>query len=174
MFKVNDYIIYGGSGVCKVLEIGVQSINKDEKERQYYKLQPIYESGSTVYTPVDNDKVVMRKIISKEEANKLIDNISSIQVISFDDDKMCEQKYKEAVHAYDCKELISLIKTSYLRKEVRLSEGKKNTATDDKYLKMAEEYLYGEFAISLDMPKEQVKDFIAQTVNPMQSSEEEN
>jgi len=164
MFEVDGYIIYGGNGVCRVLDIGIPDINIADKKRQYYTLQQVYEKGSTIYTPVDNDKVIMRKIISKEEANDLINNIQSIEVLCFDDDVMPEEKYKEVMHKYDCKEWIKIIKTSYLRKEERLAEGKKGTAIDDKYLKMAEEYLYGEFAISLNMPKEQVKDFIVQAV----------
>ena len=164
MFEVDGYIIYGGNGVCRVLDIGIPDINIADKKRQYYTLQQVYEKGSTIYTPVDNDKVIMRKIISKEEANDLINNIQSIEVLCFDDDAIPEEKYKEVMHKYDCKEWIKIIKTSYLRKEERLAEGKKGTAIDDKYLKMAEEYLYGEFAISLNMPKEQVKDFIVQAV----------
>ncbi|SHK27301.1 transcriptional regulator, CarD family [Clostridium cavendishii DSM 21758] len=169
MFKINDYVVYGGNGVCKVLGIGTPSINGADKERQYYRLKPIYENGSIIYTPVDNEKVVMRRIISKEEAKALINNITSMEVLYFEDDKMRQEKYKEVMHTYDCMELIKIIKTSYLRKEERLAEGKRNTATDDKYLKMAEECLYGEFAIALDMPKDQVKDFIIQTVENMGS-----
>lgn len=164
MFKVNDYIICGGNGVCKVVDIGVPNINTGREKEQYYKLDPIYENGSTVYMPVNSDKVVMRKIMSKEDANDLINSISSIETIQFDDDKMCQQKYKEAMSKYDCKEWIKVVKTSYLRKEERLSEGKKSTSTDDKYLKMAEEYLFGEFAISLDIPKENVHDYIAEQI----------
>lgn len=102
----------------------------------------------------------------------MIKNIPSIEILSFDDDKMLEEKYKEAMHTYDCKELIKIIKTSHLRKEERLVEGKKNTATDDKYLKMAEEYLLGELAISLNMPKEQVEDLIVEEVKHIHNSEE--
>lgn len=169
MFKVDDYIVYGGNGVCRVLSKGVPTIHGADKERQYYKLQPIYENGSIIYTPVDNDKVVMRKTISKDEAIDLIKNIPSIEILYFDDEKMREEKYKEVIHAYNCRELIKVIKTSYLRKEERLAEGKKNIATDDKYLKMAEEYLYGELAISLNISKEQVRDFIVQTVENINS-----
>lgn len=160
MFQLDDYIIYGGNGVCRVLGIGIPTINGADKERQYYRLQPIYENESIIYTPVDNEKVIMRKVISKEETNELINNMPSIEILYFDDDKMREEKYKEVMRTYDCKELIKIIKTSYLRKEERLAEGKKNTATDDKYLKIAEECLYGELAVSLSIPKEQVEDFI--------------
>lgn len=172
MFKVDDYIVYGGNGVCRVLDIGTPAINEIDKKRQYYTLQPIYQNESTVYTPVDNEKVVIRKTISKEEANELINNIPSIEILWLEDDKMREEKYKEVMSKYDCKEWIKIIKTSYLRSEKRLAEGKKITALDEKYLKNAEEYLYGELAISLGISKEQVENYIVQQVNNMLNSEE--
>lgn len=164
MFKVDDYIICGGNGVCKVMHIGVPNINMANNKRQYYKLQPIYENMSVVYIPIDNEKIFMRKIISKEEANDIMSNIKSIQVLSFENYNVREDKYKEVMHTYDCKELIRIIKTSYLKKEERLAEGKKNTAADNKYLKIAEDYLFGELSISLDRPKEEIENFIVESV----------
>ena len=43
----------------------------------------------------------------------------------------------------------------------RIAEGKKVTASDERYFHMAEESLYGEFAIALGIEREEVKDFIA-------------
>lgn len=174
MFQVDDYIVYGGNGVCRILDIGIPGINGTDKKRQYYTLQPIYQNGSTVYAPVDNDKVVVRKLISKEEANELINNIPSIEILLFEDDKMLEEKYKEVMRKYDCKEWIKIIKTSYLRKKKRLAEGKKVEVMDEKYLKKAEEYLFGELAIPLNISKEQVEDFIVKQVKHMLNSEEKD
>lgn len=164
MFEVNEYIVCGGNGVCKVIDIGIPSMSICDTDNQYYKLEPIYENGSTLYIPVNNEKVVMRKILSKDEVNELIKDMDSIDLLIFDNEREYEQKYKEIMRKYDCKDLIKIIKTSYLRKKERLAEGKKGTTTDEKYLKMAEDYLYGEFAIALNIPKEDVKDFIEKEV----------
>ena len=42
----------------------------------------------------------------------------------------------------------------------RTAEGKKVTASDSKYFHLAEESLCGELAISLDMNKDEVKDYL--------------
>ena len=47
----------------------------------------------------------------------------------------------------------------------RQSEGKKMTAADMKYIHIAEESLCGELAISLDMDKDEVKNYIATRVD---------
>ena len=60
----------------------------------------------------------------------------------------------------DCRELIRIIKTIYYRMQSRIAEGKKITASDEKYFHLAEDRLYGEFAIILGMERDQVRDFI--------------
>ena len=65
MFKVNDYIIYGNFGVCQVTDIGVR---EEEDNKLFYTLVPCNMAGSTILTPVDNEHVVMRAIMTKEEA----------------------------------------------------------------------------------------------------------
>ena len=59
-----------------------------------------------------------------------------------------------------CEEWIKIIKTIYLRKQKRLEAGRKVTAVDAKYFRMAEDNLYGELAISLDMPRSEVGTYI--------------
>ena len=46
----------------------------------------------------------------------------------------------------------------------RLAEGKKMTASDEKYFHLAQESLYGEFAVTLGMERDQVQDFISEKV----------
>ena len=59
-----------------------------------------------------------------------------------------------------CREWVKIIKTIYQRKQRRLEAGRKVTAVDAKYFRIAEDNLYGELAISLNMAKDQVEDYI--------------
>lgn len=160
MFKVGEYIVYGMNGVCRVEEIGPMTLSGIENDKEYYTLLPLYTKGSMVYTPVDNQKVVMRPIISKQEACTLIDEMKEMQPIEVTDDKRRELAYKEALKSCDCKELIRIINTALKRKEERQAQGKKMSACDERYLKQAQDSLYGEFAISLKMEKNEVEDYI--------------
>lgn len=160
MFNIGEYIVYGVNGVCRVEEIGPMSLNGVESDKVYYTLLPLYTRGSRVFTPVDNQKVVMRPVISKQEACQLIDDMQSIDEIEVVDDKHRELAYKEAVKSCDCRELIRIINTALKRKEERLAQGKKMSACDERYLKQALDTLYGEFAISLKIEKGEVQDFI--------------
>lgn len=160
MFEIGDYIIYGNQGVCKVEDIGPMNMGGIKTERLYYTLLPIYISGSKVYTPTDNEKVILRAVISKDEAKQLLEEIPELEQIDVLDEKSREQLYKDALASCDCRELVKIIKTLYLRRQERLEDGKKVTAVDERYFKMAEDSLYGELAIALDMEREKVESYM--------------
>ena len=69
------------------------------------------------------------------------------------------------------KKIVKIIKTLYVRQEQKLAEGKKNTAGDEKYFHIAEERLYGELAISLDMDKKDVKEYVEKRVAELAGTE---
>lgn len=164
MFEVKDYIIYGSHGVCKVKAVGKLDTAGMGKDRLYYTLEPVYENGSKIFTPVDNEKVMIRAVISKEEAIELIDDIKNIDTLWITNEKRREFDYKEAFQKNDCRELVKIIKTIHTRKQIRIAEGKKITASDERYFRMAEETLCGELAIPLEMEKEEVKEFVTKIV----------
>lgn len=165
MFKPGDYMVYGSYGVCQVQEIGPMNMDGAAKDRLYYTLAPVYVQGSRVYTPVDNQKVVMRPVISKEELSALIDKIPDIEELWVADERGREQIYKNAIKSCESQELIKIIKDLYLRKKTRLEDGKKVTAVDEKYLKLAENQLYGEWAIPLGMERDNVEAYIMDCMN---------
>ena len=162
MFKVGDYVIYGSAGVCRVEDIGPLSIGS--KDKDYYTLVPVYGRNSRLYTVVDSDKVVIRPIMTKEESDALINEMEEIDTLWIGDEKRREEIYKETMKTCDCKAWVQIIKTLYLRKMDRLAKGKKVTSSDERYLHMAEDNLYGELAFSLEMPKEKVGEFITERI----------
>lgn len=160
MYQINELIVYGNSGVCRVLEIGVPDIAGIDKNKKYYILTPIYSKGSLIYTPVETSKIPMRRVITMDKAQELLESIPSIPTINIGNEKFAEEKYRSAISTQDCKELIKVIKTVYLRQQDKISEGKKLSQTDERYFKQAEDLLYGEIAIVLNMPREKMKTYI--------------
>ncbi|MCH5263564.1 MAG: CarD family transcriptional regulator [Lachnospiraceae bacterium] len=165
MFKKDELIMCGGHGVCRVVNVTGNPIDRLDKVRKYYVLEPVFERGSTVYTPVDNDKVIMRKIMNKQEAEELVGRITSIETVWIQEEKSREQMYKEAIRTYDCHSLVQIIKTLHLRKQSRLQEGKKVLSSDEQYLRKAEELLYSEMSLALSIPKEEVETYIKEAVH---------
>ena len=111
MFSVNDYVVYGSEGVCKVESIGHPEIAGLDKMKEYYTLSPVYRSGK-IYTPVDSN-IHMRSVISRNQAEELI---GGIKEISGDldvpkDAKLANVYYRELVRSYECVKLISFSKS---------------------------------------------------------------
>lgn len=165
MFKREEYVVCGNKGVCKVEDITTLNISGVDKEREYYILKPVYMAGSTVYVPVDAAEDSMRRVLDRIEAQKLIGEIAGIPLITTTNDKQLEQLYRGCMKTNDCGEWVKIIKTIYLRKQKRLEAGRKVTAVDAKYFRIAEDNLYGELAISLQIPREDVENYITQEMD---------
>ena len=65
MFQVNDVIIYGAQGVCKIIGMDKKIING--KKKIYFVLKPVDDKGATVFAPTDNELVLskMRRLLTK-------------------------------------------------------------------------------------------------------------
>lgn len=138
MYQIGELVQYGTSGVCKVEEI-VQGVPWLQKDMECYLLVPVSKQEEKIYTPVDNDKVKMRRILSKEEAGKLMENVTDIEGPAVLNEKQCESIYREELYSVDCYRWLGLLKTLYTRRAARTAIGKKITATDERYLKSVEE-----------------------------------
>ena len=165
VFIKGEYVVSGSKGVCVVEDVTTLDISGVDKKREYYILKPVYMAGSTVYVPVDTAEESMRKVLDREEAGRLIGDISEISLITTTNDKLLEQEYRSCMKSNRCEEVLKVIKTIYLRKQKRLAAGRKVTAVDAKYFRIAEENLYGELAISLDMSKNEVERYIAEELD---------
>lgn len=166
MFKTGDYLVYGTNGVCKVEAVGPMESPGGTNDRIYYTLCPCYTKGSRIYTPTDNQKVVIRPVLSKDDVVELVKSMDSIEDLWVPDEKKRENDYKEAFRKCDCRELIRIIKTTHNRKQTRAAEGKKVTFADEKYFRMAEDSLYGELAVALGVDKDAAREYVLANAEP--------
>lgn len=160
MFQTGDYVVYGSNGVCKVEAVGKLDGMLTDGKRLYYTLVPVYDKGGKVFTPVDNEKVIIRPVISKEDASYWIDHMEDLGGIEIKDERRKETMYKEILNRCDYKEWIRMIKTLYDRKQDRLTRGKKATASDERFFHLVESNLFGELSVSLGIKREEVRELI--------------
>ena len=146
MYQIGELVQYGNSGVCKVEEI-VQGVPGLQEDTQCYLLVPVGRKEEKIYSPVDNGRVKMRRILSSEEVKELMEKTSEIEEISITNEKQCESIYREELYSVDCYRWLSLLKTLYSRRAARNAAGKKVTATDERYLKNVEDRLKEELSI---------------------------
>ena len=153
MFKVDDYIMYGRTGVCKVVDITNEKFINGE-ERKYYVLSPIHNNNNTIIKiPLDNTKVPMRKIISKEDVTSLINDIPNMEILWIDDEKKRMAQFETMLKSGQCEELIKLISNK--------RHSKKLNKADKEIIKEAERLVNEEFAIILNISPKEVNSYIS-------------
>lgn len=168
MYQIGDTVVCGSNGVCTVEEIGPLSImGRSARHRKFYTLRPYYDETGKVYLPVDCDEASIRPALTKVEVEQLMAEMDDLEQIWISDEKKREAEYKSAVNSSDPRKLIRIIKTMYLRKQSRLESGKKSTAIDERYFRIAENRLYEEMALALGIEKDDVKDYIRNYLEKM-------
>ncbi len=141
-----DYIVYRKE-TCKIIE----------KEDGYYKLVPVNDTSIKYKVPVDSN--FLKKVITKEEIDRLLLEIPEINTIDLGE-KQIEQEYKELMKSGTHEDLVKIIKTSYLRNQIRILNNKRISEIDDEYFRRAEKYLYEEIGIVLNLSFEDTKEYI--------------
>lgn len=164
MYEIGDYVIKANSGVCRVEDTLHPDLPNVDKDRLYYLLIPLDNKNSRLYVPIDTAENSLRRALSEEEAWEVIEKIPEVEAAWIANDKLREQTYKEAIHSCNPTALVSIIKNLYIRKKQRIEQGKKSTATDERYFKLAEDNLYAELAFALGKEKNEMRQIIAETI----------
>lgn len=158
MYQVGDYVVYKRD-VCCVKEIKQKYYNNLD----YYILVSVLDPTLKIDVPVDNKSGFLRDLISKEDANQLINRIPAIETID-SDDKMLENVYKSLLQSGSYEDLIKIIKTTYLRNKNRSDQNKKISEKDDNYFRLSEKYLYTELSVVFGLTYEETKNYIIDKV----------
>lgn len=165
MFCVNDTILYGAQGVCRIVSIVRESFGSGPVD--YYVLEPVYHDNSTIYVPVESAALTgkMRRMLSPEEIISLIRSMPGEELIWIENENQRKTAYREILSRGDRTELVKLIKTLYLHQQQRQAAGKKLHIADEHFFKEAEKMLYDEFALVLNLKQEEVLPFILAQIN---------
>lgn len=159
MFKVGEYVIYKHD-LCKVKDIKEKYFNNTD----YYILESNNDSSLTISVPSNN--ILLRPLITKEEIDKLIARIPNIDIIN-NNSRMIENEYKKLLDSCSYDDLISIIKTTYLRNKERLDNNKKIAEKDNYYFEKAELILYSEFSMVLGLSFEETKKYVTDKIKEM-------
>ncbi|MGN0571005.1 MAG: CarD family transcriptional regulator [Candidatus Fimenecus sp.] len=158
MYAVNDTVMYGQSGICKITEICDKKFGRDTQK--YYVLRPVYGDNTVIYCPVDSDKVHIRKLLSAEDVISLIREMPTQQGDWIENDNLRKEEQTKILRRGDHKELIALIKTLYHKRTETENSGRRFHRADAEAMAQAEKMLYQEFAQVLDIAPDEVVPFI--------------
>ncbi len=160
VFQVNDWIVYGTSGVYCIVNTDLPDPTGTETDRRYYELQATRQKCRT-YVPMDSS-VPMRPVISRLEAEKLIRNIPNLDVALCTDHgkNAAEKYYKDLLQNSDCATILGVVRKLSERRSDLLKTGHHMSYTEEKYLKRGRELLDSEFAIAFGIEPDEVAAFV--------------
>ena len=164
MFEIGEHIVYGTNGVCLVTDICPSPFDKRD-ERMYYVLKPI--SGpvaAVIYTPVDNDRVPMRRLLSAEQIEGLLSRIPSIPPLSIAVEKTRRDTYRAAMSAADPDVYVSLIKTVLDHRAEIAITGRRLPDFEIEYDTLAKRHLYTEISVILGLSMDEMDAYIAKYI----------
>lgn len=160
MYQVQDTVLYGSDGLCRIDEI----VTKDfcGTPADYYVLKPIHHESSTIYVPMKNETLVhkMRRILSADDIYALIQSMPDEEATWIENEEERKATYRETLSKGDRVGLIRMIKALYTHEQQMRETGKRLRAADERFFKDAEKLLYDEFALVLGIEPEQVLPFI--------------
>ena len=164
VYQVNEMIMYGTDGVCKIDSIVTKEIGGNSIE--YYVLKPVYSNNSTIYVPVHNPhlKKKMHQVLTSGEIYQLIKAMPDENVVWIENENERKEKFKEIIMSGDRMSLIKMIKALYFHQQKQQEKGKRLRASDERFFTEAERILYDEFALVLNIEPEPVLPFIMEQV----------
>ena len=163
MFNVGQKIVYGENGVCTVEKIEPLGMTGASRDKLYYHLTPLIGSG-TYFAPVDS-LAYMRPVMSREEAEALIDAMPGIEPAVCNDNRFnhVDAFYKDLFKQHSCEALVAIVKGLRLRMAERKTKSSRAEAT----LKRARDMLHGELAVALDLELQDVEAYIRNRIGEL-------
>lgn len=159
-YSIGDKVIYSHSGVCSVEDITETDFYGGRTE--YYVLRPLYDAGSLVYVPTDNETLVsrIRSAMTEEEVNGLINYMPVAENIWIDNDNKRKEAYSAILLENKPKQLTEMIHTLRLRREQQTLKKRRLHIADEHILERAQRILSDEISFVLGVDRAAVDDYI--------------
>jgi len=161
VFEIGDCVVYGVNGICRVCEIVPSPYDKTDT-RDYYVLVPVNDTmNAKICTPVGNQRVPMRPLMTKEEIDALIADMPSIELLDIPVEKQRREIYRTTVSSLVPRAYVKVIKTVRQRQQELAAAHKHFPMTDLEYGRLARHLLHSECAHVLGISEEEVEKYIA-------------
>lgn len=164
MFEIGEFIVYGTNGICRVEAICPSPYDTSDT-RTYYLLVPVNNPmSSTIYTPVNNERVPMRRLMTGEEINALIADMPNISLLEIPVEKQRREIYRTTIGALRPEGYVSVMKTVHHRRKVLSAAHKHFPVSDMEYGRLAKHLLYSECAHVLGIDEDSVEGYIQERI----------
>lgn len=164
MYRIGEYVVYGTSGVCEITDITASPFDKRDS-RTFYVLRPVAGSASSlIYTPVDNDRVPMRPLISADEVEALLERIAGIPCLTVHEERARREVYRTAIAEAHPDAYVAVIKTIRARRRDFQGTQRRLPEFEIECESVARRHLLSELAVVLGKQTAEVEEYITARV----------
>ena len=159
MFNVNDIVVCGNNGICRIETIEKKSIMNQAK--QFYVMVPIITHDTTMKTKImlaTDTLKPMRYLKTKEEVNAGLSALSRSGYYDEKDYKKREKHYKEIINSIDVFSYPDVLKTIY-------SDNVFSSSTDRLYIEVIKRICNEEISYVLSIEDDEVEWYISRYLN---------
>ena len=167
-FDIGEYVSYGINGMCNIEDIRPMQLSQSVEKMMYYILRPESNPKSTIFVPVNNQKLVskMREPMTKDEINAMLVRMKDRTLEWEKDGRFRTESFHEILNNGVNQDLILMIRCLHRKRQELVQLGKKLPARDSNTLKTAERLVEEEFAHVLHIKCEEVSDYIRDALDP--------
>ena len=167
-FDIGEYVSYGINGMCNIEDIRPMQLSQSVEKMMYYILRPESNPKSTIFVPVNNQKLVskMREPMTKDEINAMLVRMKDRTLEWEKDVRFRTESFHEILNNGVNQDLILMIRCLHRKRQELVQLGKKLPARDSNTLKTAERLVEEEFAHVLHINCEEVSDYIRDVLDP--------
>ena len=167
-FDIGEYVSYGINGMCNIEDIRPMQLSQSVEKMMYYILRPESNPKSTIFVPVNNQKLVskMREPMTKDEINAMLVRMKDRTLQWEKDVRFRTESFHEILNNGVNQDLILMIRCLHRKRQELVQLGKKLPARDSNTLKTAERLVEEEFAHVLHIKCEEVSDYIRDVLDP--------
>ena len=167
-FDIGEYVSYGINGMCNIEDIRPMQLSQSVEKMMYYILRPESNPKSTIFGPVNNQKLVskMRELMTKDEINAMLVRMKDRTLEWEKDVRFRTESFHEILNNGVNQDLILMIRCLHRKRQELVQLGKKLPARDSNTLKTAERLVEEEFAHVLHIKCEEVSDYIRDVLDP--------
>ena len=161
-FVVGDLVMHCREGLSTIDSI------IDMADKQYFLLKAKRGSGETIYVPLDTSNNIIRHIMVKSDADKLLAFMKGVEKEYNANTKQRRDAFKRRLSSGDVYDLAFLSRQLYFYNiQPEDMQEIKYGPVDLDLLSYADNILLDELSLSYDIPREDILDFIVNKIDNM-------
>ena len=143
-FRCGDQVVYGAHGVCRIVD--VEQRNVDHKTVEYFVLAPCGPGDARYFVPMHNQVALskMRKLLTRQELEELLVSEEVMKDHWIPQENLRKERYRTLISHGACSQLMGMIRSLHLQKQLQLEAGRKFHMCDENFLRDAQRILCAE------------------------------